>query len=182
MWPTASPRPQPRTLTFPGPASSRVRARARCREGGLTWRGNVQHCFCQEVGSGIGVPRRPSSRLLVLIGVASPLVLFGLSSNISRDHHPPRTYRESRENRPAKLSATGTHTILRSQVPVAGLWGEPLGESRIGNPSSFTVSAWSPKSSAQLWPAPILDVLEVQSYLVFHNSGPRLEPVRSPGN
>lgn len=93
VWPTASPFPSSpaKRPHVPGPASSRVRARARSKEGGLTWRGNVRHWFCLEVGSGTGVPRRPTSRLLVLIGVASLLVPFGLSSNIYSDSAcPPR--------------------------------------------------------------------------------------------
>lgn len=93
VWPTASPFPSSPTKHphVPGPTSSRVRAHARSKEGGLTWRGNVQHWFCLEVGSGTGVPRRPTSRLLVLIGIASLLVPFGLSSNIYNDSaYPPR--------------------------------------------------------------------------------------------
>lgn len=120
VWPTASPFPSspPSTRTFPGPASSRVRARARSKEGGLTWRGNVQHWFCLEVGSGTGVPRRPTSRLLVLIGIASLLVPFGLSSNSYNDStHPPHAMGGggggSWENRPVKLLAIQIPTVLR---------------------------------------------------------------------
>lgn len=60
VWPTASLLPP---LTFPGPASSRVRARARSREGGLTWRGNVQQCSAWRSDQGQvypGVPHRDS--------------------------------------------------------------------------------------------------------------------------
>lgn len=64
VWPTASLLPpSPSTLTFPGPASSRVTARARSREGGLTWRGNVQQCFAWRSDQGQvypGVPHRDS--------------------------------------------------------------------------------------------------------------------------
>lgn len=141
VWPTASPFPSspPSTRTFPGPASSRVRARARSKEGGLTWRGNVQHWFCLEVGSGTGVPRRPTSRLLVLIGIASLLVPFGLSSNSYNDStHPPHAMggRGRIVGEPA-CQALGHPDSHSSEIlgPQRRNMGSFSGESRIGIPT-----------------------------------------------
>lgn len=66
--------------------------------------------FCLEVGSGTGVPRCPTTRLFVLIGVASPPVPFGLSSSISKDPiHPPRAYGDR--------GRTGLTSPLPSRLP-----------------------------------------------------------------
>lgn len=189
VWPTASPFPSspPSTRTFPGPASSRVRARARSKEGGLTWRGNVQHWFCLEVGSGTGVPRGPTSRLLVLIGIASLLVPFGLSSNIYNDStHPPRAMGGRVVGEPAcqALCHPDSHS---SEIlgPQRRNMGTPLENPEPGSrhsllqDSAASTWGWGWAESGNLVPrsgllAPILDVFEVQSYLVSQNSGPGL--------
>lgn len=173
VWPTASPFPSspPSTRTFPGPASSRVRARARSKEGGLTWRGTVQHWFCLEVGSGTGVPRRPTSRLLVLIGIASLLVPFGLSSNSYNDStHPPHAMGGGGRivGEPA-CQALGHPDSHSSEIlgPQRRNMGSSSGESRIGIPTFSAARLWEAgcntlhlgvggrfrEPSTPLWPA-----------------------------
>lgn len=148
-----------------------MRARARSKEGGLTWRGNVQHWFCLEVGSGTGVPRRPTSRLLVLIGIASLLVPFGLSSNSYNDStHPPRAIGGGGRIvvEPA-CQALGHPDSHSSEIlgPQRRNMGSSSGESRIGIPTFSAARLWEAgcntlhlgvggrirEPSTPLWPA-----------------------------
>lgn len=153
VWPTASPFPSSPTKHphVPGPASSRVRARARSKEGGFTWRGNVQHWFCLEVGSGTGVPRRPTSRLLFLIGVASLLVPFALSSNIYNDSaHPPNAIGAGGEIvGELDCQALCYPDSQSSEIldPQCRNMGSSSGEARIGIPTFSAARLWEARCS-----------------------------------
>lgn len=129
-----------------------------------------------------GVPHRDS-----LIGIASLLVPFGLSSNIYNDStHPPRAMGGRVVGEPAcqALCHPDSHS---SEIlgPQRRNMGTPLENPEPGSrhsllqDSAASTWGWGWAESGNLVPrsgllAPILDVFEVQSYLVSQNSGPGL--------